>query len=172
MRYNYLNFLTKQLGNSQEINIKSNEIVSFYTVKPKCSIKNIYKKNIFPLHVDKKSLSSLICCVNIRKSIVCVMFYSTLYTIQYCIAWSDIILFREFRKPTHIQQLSIRYIFLSIQFQKILGPLQILTSLTICTILPLQRTLAQNKNRKIQKKRQRRSSLLFGGQNLFNSLTR
>ena len=140
MRYNYLNFLTKQLGNSQEINIKSNEIVSFYTVKPKCSIKNIYKKNIFPLHVDKKSLSSLICCVNIRKSIVCVMFYSTLYTIQYCIAC--------------------------------LGPLQILTSLTICTILPLQRTLAQNKNRKIQKKRQRRSSLLFGGQNLFNSLTR
>ena len=46
MRYNYLNFLTKQLGNSQEINFKSNEIVSFYTVKPKCSIKNIYKKNI------------------------------------------------------------------------------------------------------------------------------
>ena len=44
MRYNYVNFLTKQFGNSQEINIKSNEIVSFYTVKPKCSIKNIYKK--------------------------------------------------------------------------------------------------------------------------------
>ena len=46
MRYNYLNFLTKQLGNSQEINIKSNEIVSFYTVKPKCSIKQIKIKKI------------------------------------------------------------------------------------------------------------------------------
>ena len=44
MRYNYVNFLTKQFGNSQEINIKSNEIVSFYTVKPKCSIKK--KKKI------------------------------------------------------------------------------------------------------------------------------
>ena len=54
MRYNYVNFLTKQFGNSQEINIKSNEIVSFYTVKPKCIIKK-KKKYIFPLHVDKKS---------------------------------------------------------------------------------------------------------------------